>query len=285
MPIVPMKKLLDHAIEHGYAVPSFCVWNTETMAAVVRVATRMRAPIILMAGECEYAASSPGEVAATARGLVELHGITTALHLDHGGSVERARECLDAGYSSLMLDYSARPYDENVAALKEVVTMAHPADVTVEGELGAVGKVGDETAEGAHPSTLTDPDQAADFVSSTGIDCLAVSIGNAHGHYTALPKLDFDRLERIHRSVSVPLVLHGGSGTPDSDISRAIGLGIAKVNVATALVKPLRESLMRQWQAGERLWIPEAVGEAMKPVREAVAEWIVRVGAEGKAQR
>jgi ketose-bisphosphate aldolase len=283
MPFVPMKPLLDHALTNGYAVPSFCVWNTETIDAVLTVAKRMRAPVILMAGEVECLANPPAQTAATARALADLHGMRVPFHLDHGGSVARACECIDTGYSSVMLDFSAHPYEENVAALKETVAMARPAGVTVEGELGAVGKVSNDTAEGSQGSTLTDPDQAADFVAQTGIDCLAVSIGNAHGFYTALPKFDFGRLEQIHRKVSIPLVLHGGTGTPDADIRRAIALGIAKVNVATALVKPLRESLMAQWQAGERLWVPEAVSEAMKPVREAIAEWIVRVGAEGKA--
>jgi ketose-bisphosphate aldolase len=278
-----MQPLLADALKRGYAVPSFCVWNTETMDAVLQVARRMRAPVILMSGECECAANPPAPTLVTARALAELYGMSVPFHLDHGASVARARECLDAGYTSLMLDFSSRPFIQNIAALKQVVAFAHPVGVTVEGELGAVGHVGKETAEGTHGSTLTDPEQAADFVKQTGIDCLAVSIGNAHGQYTALPKFDFGRLEKIHRLVSIPLVLHGGTGTPDADIRRAISLGIAKVNVATALVKPLRESLMKQWQAGVRLWVPEAVGEAMKPVREAIVEWIVRVGAEGKA--
>jgi len=282
MPFVPMKPLLEHALANGYAVPSFCVWNTETMNAVLTTAKRMRAPVILMSGEVECAVNQPAPTAATARALDDLHGMSVPFHLDHGASVARGRECLAAGYSSLMLDFSAYPYEKNVAALREMVALARPAGVTIEGELGAVGHVSPDTAEGSHGSTLTDPGQAADFVAQTGIDCLAVSIGNAHGFYTALPAFDFARLEQIHRAVSIPLVLHGGTGTPDADIRRAISLGIAKVNVATALVKPMRESLMKQWQEGARLWVPEAMAEAMKPVREAIAEWIVRTGAEGR---
>jgi tagatose 1,6-diphosphate aldolase GatY/KbaY len=283
VPLVPMKPLLEHALVHGYAVPSFSAWNTETMNAVLQTARRMRAPVIMMTAEVEYAASGPAPTAATARALADLHGVSAALLLDHGSSIAAARECLAAGYTSLMLDFSARSIEENVAALRELVGLARPAGVTVEGELGAVGRVGGDTAEGSHGSTLTDPDQAAEFVARTGIDCLAVSIGNAHGQYTTLPKFDFDRLERIRRAVPVPLVLHGGTGTPDADIRRATSLGIAKVNVATALVNPMRESLMAQWQAGRNPWVPMAVAEAMKPVRRAIEEWIVRVGADGKA--
>lgn len=283
MPLIPMKPLLDHAIAHDYAVPSFCVWNTETMDAVLSVARRMRAPVILMAGEVECQVNTPAATVATARALADVHRMHVPFHLDHGASVERARECFDCGYSSLMLDYSSRPYEQNIEALRAVVAFARPVGVTVEGELGAVGHVGGDSAEGQHGSTLTDPEQAADLVTRTGIDCLAISIGNAHGFYTSLPTFDFDRLEAIHRRVSIPLVLHGGTGTPDTDIRRAIALGIAKVNVATALVKPMRETLMKQWQAGERPWVPEAMGAAMKVVREAIAEWIVRTGAEGRA--
>lgn len=277
-----MKPLLEHARAHGYAVPSFCVWNTETMDAVLEVSTRMQAPVIMMAGEVECLLNPPAQTVATARALVDIHQRSVPFHLDHGASVERARECLRCGYTSVMLDFSTRPVEENIAALRTVVEMARPAGVTVEGELGAVGHVGTSSAEGQHGSTLTDPDQAAYFVKNSGVDCLAVSIGNAHGDYPALPQLDFDLLERIHRSVSIPLVLHGGSGTPDEDIRRALSLGIAKVNVATALVKPLRESLTNQWQTGQNPWVPLAMSQAMRGVRDAVAEWIVRVGAEGR---
>jgi len=165
-----------------------------------------------------------------------------------------------------------------------VVCLAHPNDITVEGEIGAVGKVDSTTSEGGRSSTLTNPDEASRYVKETGVDVLAISIGNAHGNYTKLPQLDFNRLAAIHKAVDIPLVLHGGSGTPDDDIQRAISLGIAKVNVATAIVNAVRESLIKQWQSGQNQWVPSARVEAMREVEKVVEEWIHRTGAAGKAE-
>jgi fructose/tagatose bisphosphate aldolase len=182
-----------------------------------------------------------------------------------------------------MLDLSARPVEENVEALRRAVEIARPKGVTVEGEIGHVGRVGTGTQEGKGLSTLTEPGEAAEYAEETGVDALAVSIGNAHGNYTALPQFDFERLAAIREKVRVPLVLHGGTGTPVEDLRRAISLGIAKVNVASALVHGMRESLVCQWQAGENTWAPVAQAEALTPVRNAVAEWIEKLGAEGRA--
>ncbi len=181
-----------------------------------------------------------------------------------------------------MLDYSARPYRENAAALRQVVAEAHRRGVTVEGELGHVGRADGASVEGGDTSTLTDPAEAAAFVAETGIDVLAVSIGNAHGQYTQLPTLDFDRLAAIHARTPVPLALHGGSGTPRDGLRRAISLGIAKVNVATELSTAMRGSLLKQWQAGRNLWTPAAQAEAVKALAPVVEKWIEWTGAAGR---
>ena len=120
--------------------------------------------------------------------------------------------------------------------------------------------------QGGYDSTMTDPDEAVQHVQETGIDALAVSIGNAHGNYTRLPQLEFERLAKIQRLVEIPLVLHGGSGTPEADIQKAISLGIAKVNVASELVRSIRESLRTQWNAGQNIWVPAALIEAQKEI-------------------
>jgi ketose-bisphosphate aldolase len=182
-----------------------------------------------------------------------------------------------------MLDYSARPYAENVSALAAVVRKARPFGITVEGEIGHVGKVDTVTAEGTGASTLTLPAEAAAYATETGVDALAVSIGNAHGQYTKLPRFDFDRLAAIREVVQVPLVLHGGSGTPDEDLKKAISLGIAKVNVATDLVTTIRESLRQQWSDGRNLWLPPALAEATHLIAPVVERWIRRTGAAGRA--
>ncbi|NQU74680.1 MAG: class II fructose-bisphosphate aldolase [Planctomycetes bacterium] len=281
--MLPMSQLLDKAAQGGYAVPSFCVWNAETILTVLRVAEKLKAPVILMNGYDEFKLLPPAEINQIVLALAKQFTVPFALHLDHGRSLEAVRQCLDAGYTSVMLDFSARPFAENAEALRQVVEMARPLGVTVEGELGHVGKADNVTTEGGATSTLTEPGEAASFVDQTGVDALAVSIGNAHGEYTQLPKLDFHRLEEIRSAVSVPLVLHGGSGTPAEDLQRVISIGIAKVNVATELITTVRRSLMAQWSEGENNWTPRAMAKAMTEMAPVVEKWICRTGAAGKA--
>lgn len=283
MKFVPMLDLMKKAIAGKYAVPAFCVWNAETMLAVLDVAEKLAAPVILMNGPGEFPLLSPSVLSKIAYSLPDKSSIYAALHLDHGNSLEQVKECLAARYTSVMLDFSNKTYDENTDALRKVVKMAHPRGVTVEGEIGSVGKVDDSTLEGGKSSTFTDPDEAVAYVKETGIDVLAISIGNAHGNYTKLPRLKFDLLESIYSKVHIPLVLHGGSGTPDEDIKKAISVGIAKVNVASELIQAVRESLRQQWNMGKNTWTPAGLSEAMKEMAKIVEKWIVRVGAEGKS--
>lgn len=283
MSLRPMSELLHHASAHGYAVPAFCVWNLETARAVLETAARLRSPVILMHGPGEIGLLRPAEIAPAVRRLADQYDVRAALHLDHGDSVELVEEYLAAGFTSVMLDFSTRPYDENAAALRQVAALAHPLGVTVEGELGHVGRNTAAAVEGTHDSTLTDPAEAAAYVAETGVDALAVSIGNAHGHYTRLPRLDFHRLSLIRERVRVPLVLHGGTGTPEQDLRRAISLGIAKVNVATDLVAAYRRSLLDQWSTGRHPWVPMAIAKAVRAYAAVVEQWIHRLGAAGQA--
>jgi tagatose 1,6-diphosphate aldolase GatY/KbaY len=278
-----MKDLLSRAFHAGYAVPAFCTWNAETIDIVLSVAARMRAPVIVMQGPGEFPVLDPARMAAVARCIEGFHSVKAALHLDHGDSMEMARRCLEAGYSSVMLDYSSRSYDENAAALAEVTRLARPLGVTVEGEIGRIGKADEMSAESAGRSAFTDPAEAARYVKETGVDCLAVSIGNAHGFYKGTPRLEFGLLGELHAAVSVPLVMHGGTGIPEKDIQRSIGLGIAKVNVASELVHGFRGSLTAQWEKGRNLWPSLAVAEARAVMEPVVEKWIRITGAEGKA--
>jgi ketose-bisphosphate aldolase len=209
--------------------------------------------------------------------------VPAALHLDHGDSLDRVEACLSSGYTSLMLDYSTRPFEENVEGLRRAVELARPYGATVEGELGMIGRADDVTAERGRESTLTDPALAAQFVERTGIDALAVSIGNAHGAYTKLPRLDFDRLAQLRASTGIPLVLHGGSGTPPDDLRRAISLGIAKVNVATEIMTAIRQSVLSDWQNARNIWVPFAQAAAMKQAERVLEKWFHLTGAAGRA--
>src|SRR5438477_7346052 len=175
--LVPMHELLQRAWKHGYAVPSFCAWNAEVTETALQVASELHAPVILMSGPGEFPLNSPDTLARIAKSLIEKYPVPAALHLDHGDSPELVDTCIKAGYTSVMLDYSTRPFAENVAALKSVVARARPKGVTVEGEIGCVGKVDDLTVEGSEISTLTDPLDAARYAEQSGVDALAVSIG------------------------------------------------------------------------------------------------------------
>lgn len=283
MKFVPMLELMKKARAGGYAVPAFACWSAESLSVVLQTAQEMASPVIIMGAWVDLDEIPPEEYGRVAYAVAEGYDVPAALLLDHGDTMERATRCIDSGFTSIMLDYSGRPYAENVAALKEVVRLAKPRGVTVEGELGAVGRVDDVTREGGRHAALTDPDEARRFVEETGIDVLAVAIGNAHGHYTSLPRLDFERLERINRTSGVPLVLHGGTGTPEADLKRAIAAGICKVNIASELITTYRESVMRQWTNKQNLWIPTACGQAAREMTEVLRKWIRILNSADKA--
>ncbi len=283
MKLLPMIELIQDAEQRGYAVCSFCAWSIESMKTILDTAQEMRAPVILMNGWAEFPIISPEVFSAAAHTLIQHYTVPASLHLDHGQSIEQVKDCLFAGYTSIMLDFSDRPFDENVRAMKDVVALSHPLGVTVEGELGAVGRVGGTTSEGTDRAALTDPEDAAAFVRTSGIDLLAVSIGNAHGMYTKLPKLDFELLERIHAEARIPLVLHGGSGTPQEDLKKAIERGIRKINVASELVNAVRESLAAQWDEGRNMWISLAYVPAMESMAKVLRKWLQKSGAAGRA--
>jgi len=283
MEFLPASQLIRSAAEDGYAVPAFSVWNAETANTVLRVASDCRAPVILMNGVCELVVMPPALMAAVIRAVAGAYDIPAALHLDHGDSMAVVDSCIAAGYTSVMLDYSTKPFAENAAALRRVVEKAHPRGITVEGEIGAVGRADDATGEGRKASTLTDPGQVRAYVEQTGIDMVAVSIGNAHGNYPSLPKLDFELLAALREAAGIPLVLHGGSGTPDEDIRKAISLGIRKVNIASELVNIVRQTHLDQWNAGQRFWVAMSVADAMEAMAKVVERWIHRTGAAGRA--
>jgi tagatose 1,6-diphosphate aldolase GatY/KbaY len=283
MKFIPMHELLRPAWDAGYAVPSFCVWNAETIETILQAATDARSPVILMSGPGEFPLNPPDTIGLIAQAIARKYDVPAALHLDHGDSPAMVEACIRAGFTSVMLDYSLRPFEENTAALRLVVASARPLGVTVEGEIGSVGKVDDVTKEGGEVSTLTEPADAARYVEMTGVDALAVSIGNAHGIYTRLPTFDFERLERIAKAVDVPLVLHGGSGTQPEYIRRAIGLGMAKINVASELCKAFREAYGQQQSSGVA-WVPTMLTAAKQPMAAVAQRWMTLSGAAGRAR-
>lgn len=278
-----MADLMGKAFAGGYAVPAFCAWNAEVIEAILAAAQRLRAPVILMSGPGEFPVLAPASMAAVSYAIKRRYDVPAALHLDHGDSMEMVDQCISARYTSVMLDFSTRPFDENVEALRQVVGMARPKGITVEGEIGKIGKADQTSAEGGPVSAYTDPSQAAEYVRRTGVDALAVSVGNKHGFYRGEPHLEFELLRELHAAVPVPLVMHGGTGIPEKDIRRSVELGIAKVNVASELIHGFRSSLTAQWQEGRNLWTPMALGEAARGLAPILEKWFHVTGAAGKA--
>lgn len=232
MSLVSMKTLLRRADENNCAVGAFSVGNMEMVMGAVKAAEELNTPIILQIAEKRLKNSplplmAPMMVSAAKQAKVDI-----AVHLDHGLTMECVKEALSYGFTSVMLDGSLLPFAENIALTKGVVAAAAAYGATVEAELGVVGGNEGDTAE--HKITCTDPAMAKTFCEETGIDALAVAIGNAHGNYPVSPELRFDVLEEIDHTVDIPLVLHGGTGISDEQFRRAISLGIRKINIATA---------------------------------------------------
>jgi ketose-bisphosphate aldolase len=280
---VPASQMVNRACAEGYAVPGFCVWSSDTINVVLRVASDCRAPVIIMHGSWMFPLLSPDKFGPVARALIGTYSVPAAIHLDHGVSMEEALACIEAGYTSVMLDYSTRPLAENTSALRQLVQLARRKGVTVEAELGTIGSASLTPEERAGTSRMTDPQQAATFVQTTGVDLLAVSIGNAHGLYTTAPRFDLDRLAAIRKAAGIPLVLHGGSGTPEDMLREAIGRGIAKVNVASELVHASQQAVEADRAAGKPWWPPIATVRSIEAIAPVVERWIRLTGAAGKA--
>jgi fructose-bisphosphate aldolase class II len=236
MPLCGLCELLVPAKQDNYAVGAFEFWSLDSAQAIVNGAQGMNSPVILQAGplECNYA-GDPEYLVKIAEMAAQTVRIPVGLHLDHAENFDLVERCIQAGFRSVMIDGSCLPLEENIRLTREVVKAAHLKDVSVEGELGILS--GDETGSGDNPEAVqTDPEDALYFVKETGVDALAVAIGTAHGFYNYPPKLNIQRLKEITEKTDVPLVLHGGSGVSDNEISTAISNGISKVNICTELL-------------------------------------------------
>ena len=250
MALVKMKDLLRRAEEKNIGCGAFSVGNMEMVRGAIRAAEELDAPIILQIAEVRLKNSplhlmGPMMVQAAKEAKVDV-----AVHLDHGLTFETVDKALELGFTSVMLDASTLPFEENIARVKAVVEKARKYGATVEAELGLVG--GSEDGSCDHGIRCTDPDDAVVYARETGIDALAVAIGNAHGNYPVAPTLAFDVLEKIHEKVDIPLVLHGGSGITDKDFQKAISLGIRKVNIATASFNSLTAHVEKYMESTDK---------------------------------
>ena len=250
MALVKMKDLLRRAEEKNIGCGAFSVGNMEMVRGAIRAAEELDTPIILQIAEVRLKnpplhLMGPMMVQAAKEAKVDV-----AVHLDHGLTFETVDKALELGFTSVMLDASTLPFEENIARVKAVVEKARKYGATVEAELGLVG--GSEDGSCDHGIRCTDPDDAVVYARETGIDALAVAIGNAHGNYPVAPTLAFDVLKKIHEKVDIPLVLHGGSGITDKDFQRAISLGIRKVNIATASFNSLTAHVEKYMESTDK---------------------------------
>lgn len=235
MALISSTDMLMEARKNGYCVGAFNVHTLEMLQAVVDAAEEANSPVILQSTVGTVKHLGADYIAAAAKVAADSRRIPIALHLDHCTDFSTIVRCIRAGYTSVMIDASQFPFEKNVELTQKVVELARSVGVNVEAELGKVGGVEDHIVVADHDALLADPDECAAFVELTGVPTLAPAIGTAHGIYKGEPKIDFERIREIAKVVSIPLVLHGGSGIPETQVKRCISLGMSKMNVATEL--------------------------------------------------
>lgn len=233
MPLVSMNELLPKAKANKYAVGQFNMNNLEFAQAIVEAAIEEKAPIIFGVSEGALKYMGIEYTVAIAEAAAKYSGLPIALHLDHGSTFEVAMKCIRAGFSSVMFDGSHHSFEDNIRLTKEVVKAARAMGVSVEGELGTIGGVEDDISVDEADANLAKPEEAIRFYEETGVDCLAIAVGTAHGMYAGEPNIRFDIIEKVASAIPVPIVLHGGSGVPDEAIRSSILAGVGKINVNT----------------------------------------------------
>lgn len=279
--LVSLKHVIDMAEKGNYCIPAFNVYNIETVMGVLEAAEEAKAPIIMQVYPRLFNEQVGYFLAPVIVAAARKASVPVCFHLDHGPSEWEATRALRWGATGIMLDGSVHPFEENVAMTKHIVDTCKAVDVEVEGEIGHIGSVNDDVM-----GEFTDPAEAAEFVKQTGVTCLAVLVGNAHGHYKKTPKLDIDRIKAIREATGgIPLVLHGGSGIPDDQVKAAINAGIRKMNIGTDVCCAFAEGTLNSLNDPSRsLAVDLFMKPAIQSVKELALDKIKLVGADGKAQ-
>ncbi len=282
--LVTLKELLGDAQKGGYAVGAFNVNNMEIVQAIMEAAEEQRSPVILQASQGGLKYAGVDFIAAMARLAGEKASVPVAVHLDHGTDFQQIMLCVRNGFTSVMIDGSKYPLDENIEVTKKVVEVAHAVGMSVEGELGKIGGVEDDVKVDHRDAAMTDPAEAARFAEETGVDALAIAIGTAHGVYKGEPKLDFERLKAIREVVDTPLVLHGASGVSDAAIRQAVELGICKINIDTDIRQAFARGVHSVVNNNPEEYDPRKIlGPARDEMKNIVATKMQLFGCAGKA--
>lgn len=283
MTLVTSKQLMLDAQKGGYAIGAFNVENMEMVQAVIAAAEEQNSPVILQTtpGTVKYAGLSM--YYANVEALARTAKVPVVIHLDHGNSFELAMQAYRAGYTSIMIDGSKLPFEENIALSRSVADACHPGGIPVEAELGKVGGKEDDL-QNADDSPYTDPKEAAEFVERTGVDTLAIAVGTAHGVYKKTPKLDVERITAVRELVSIPLVLHGTSGVPDEQVRECVRRGMCKVNYATDLRIAFTRGVKQYMAENPDAFDPKKYSAAgREEVKKYVMQKMEVVGSVGKA--
>ena len=278
--LVNMIDMLAKAAAEGYGVGNFDVFNTELLKGVMEAAEEANAPVILAYGPPFEKYSPLKYFAPAVKAWAADTDLPVVLHYDHGTSLEGCVHAVECGCNSIMIDASSKPFEENVKTVREVVDFCHPRGIPVEAELGHVGDEGEYSLENYG---YTDPVQAKEFVLRTGVDFLAVAIGNQHGVYTAEPKINYEVLQAVREAVDVPLVLHGASGIPAEDIRRCCREGITKINIHTDMLLETIATLKADLAAGEKSYHTMSAHHAAA-VKKVAMEKMRLFGSEGKGR-
>lgn len=293
--LVTMREMLDDARAKKYAIPAFDVSNYEMIKAVIDVCEEERSPALFMCLKPDMQNKGIKFITAMIREAAKEYTVPVCIHLDHATDIEDIKEAIDNGFTSVMYDGSVLSFAENAAKTKEVVELAHAKGVSVEAELGhvcdAIAGTGEdallnntEAKEENPEDTLTDPEEVKKFIEITNVDALAVAIGTAHGVYRSTPTLRIDRLKEIEEIAGIPLVLHGGSGTPDDQVKEAIAHGITKINVYSDVLNGLNTGLKDKLNDIQNMsmWPIFVFEEANERMREVIREKIRTFGSNGR---
>lgn len=277
-------ELLLDAQKNKYAVGAFNINNMEIVQAIMGAAEELDSPVIIQASQGGLKYAGVRYIAALGRLAGQDSHVPVALHLDHGTDFKQITQCIRNGFTSVMIDASQSPLEENIERTKKIVEIAHAVGVSVEAELGKIGGTEDDIVVDEREATFTDPDEAKMFVEETGIDSLAIAVGTAHGVYQGEPKIDFDRIRAIRELVDIPLVLHGSSGVPEESLKKAISLGICKINIDTDIRASFAKTVGEFIRENPDEIDPRKIlGPAREAMKETIKEKIKIFGSDGKA--
>lgn len=284
MPLVPMSDFLPKAKAGRFAVGQFNMNNLEFAKAITEAAMEEKSPFIFGVSEGALKYMGIEYTVAIAKAAAEESGLPIAVHLDHGSSFEVAMKCIRAGFSSVMFDGSHYPFEENIRLTKEIVKAAHAMGVSVEGELGTIGGVEDDISVDEADAALANPQEAIRFYEETGVDCLAIAVGTAHGMYKGEVKIRFDIIEEVSKAIPVPIVLHGGSGVPDEQIRKSIELGVGKINVNTENQVACTNTIREIFNKDAKVYDPRKyMGPAKEAMKQVVKTKIRLFGSHNQA--